>query len=56
MIRTGTAQRFGEHDVAIAQNAAATEALRGRVGDIDKYNVKGTTNIYFDTGKWAVVA
>ena len=52
MIRTGTAQRFGEHDMAIAQNAAATEALRGRVGDIDKYNVKGTTNIYFDTGKW----
>jgi len=52
MIRSGTAQRFGEHDVAIARNAAATEALRGRVGDIDKYNVKGTTNIYFDTGKW----
>jgi OmpA-OmpF porin, OOP family len=52
MIRTGTAQRFGEHDVAIARNAAATEALRGRVGDIDKYNIKGTTNIYFDTGKW----
>ena len=54
MIRNGTAQRFGEHDVAIAQNAAATEALRGRVGDIDKYNIKGTTNIYFDTGKWAL--
>ncbi len=54
MIRSGTAQRFGEHDVAIARNAAATEALRGRVGDIDKYNIKGTTNIYFDTGKWAL--
>lgn len=54
MIRNGTAQRFGEHDVAIAQNAAATEALRGRFGDIDQYNVKGTTNIYFDTGKWAL--
>jgi outer membrane protein OmpA-like peptidoglycan-associated protein len=54
MIRNGTAQRFGEHDVAIARNAAATEALRGRVGDIDKYNIKGTTNIYFDTGKWAL--
>ena len=52
MIRNGTAQRFGQHDTAIAHNAAATEALRGRVGDIDKYNVKGTTNIYFDTGKW----
>jgi len=52
MIRTGTAQRFGEHDTQIAQNAAATEALRGRVGDIDQYNVKGTTNVYFDTDKW----
>ena len=54
MIRNGTAQRFGENDTAIAQNAAATEALRGRMGDIDKYNIKGTTNIYFDTGKWAL--
>jgi outer membrane protein OmpA-like peptidoglycan-associated protein len=52
MVRNGTAQRFGEHDVAIADNAAATEALRGRVGDIDQYNVKGTTNVYFDTDKW----
>ena len=54
MIRNVTAQRFGEHDTAIALNAAATEALRGRFGDIDQYNVKGTTNIYFDTGKWAL--
>ena len=54
MIRNGTAQRFGEHDTAIAHNAAATEALRGRVGDIDQYNIKGTTNIYFNTGKWAL--
>jgi outer membrane protein OmpA-like peptidoglycan-associated protein len=54
MIRSGTAQRFGEHETAIADNAAATEALRGRVGDIDQYNVKGTTNVYFDTGKWAL--
>jgi outer membrane protein OmpA-like peptidoglycan-associated protein len=54
MIRNGTAQRFGEHDVAIARNAAATEALRGRMGDIDKYDIKGTTNVYFDTGKWAL--
>src|SRR5687768_5488260 len=36
MIRTGTEQRFGEHDVAIADNAAATDALRSRVGDIDE--------------------
>ncbi|HWK42551.1 MAG TPA: OmpA family protein [Croceibacterium sp.] len=52
MIRNGTAQRFGEHEVAIEENAAATEALRGRMGDIDKYNIKGTTNVFFDTGKW----
>ena len=54
MIRNGTEQRFGEHDVAIAENAAATEALRGRVGDIDQYNIKGTTNVYFDTGRWVL--
>lgn len=51
MIRTGTQQRFGEQGAAIAQNAAATEALRGRMGDIDQYNVKSTTNVNFDTGK-----
>lgn len=45
MIRTGTEQGF-------AEQTAATEALRGRMADIDKYNVKGTTNVYFDTGKW----
>ncbi len=44
MIRTGTAQQFEEQ-------TAATEALRGRMGDIDKYNVKNTTNVFFDTGK-----
>ncbi len=44
MIRNGTAQQFDEQ-------TAATEALRGRMGDIDKYNVKNTTNVYFDTGR-----
>ena len=59
MIRNATDQRFGENEAAIsenqtaiAENVAATEALRGRMGDIDKYNIKGTTNVYFDTGKW----
>jgi outer membrane protein OmpA-like peptidoglycan-associated protein len=56
MIRNGTEQRFGEQGAAIAQNAAATEALRGRVGDIDQYNVKSTTNVNFDTGKAALSA
>jgi OOP family OmpA-OmpF porin len=51
MIRTGTDQRFGEHDTRITQNAAATDALRSRVADIDQYNVHGTTNVYFDTGR-----
>lgn len=44
MIRTGTEQGF-------ADQTAATAALRGRVGDIDQYNVKGTTNVNFDVGK-----
>ncbi len=44
MIRNGTSQRFEEQ-------AAATESLRGRIGDIDKYNIKGTTNVHFETGK-----
>ncbi|TZG25208.1 OmpA family protein [Sphingomonas montanisoli] len=44
MIRNATERRFVEQ-------AAATEALRGRVGDIDKYNIKHTTNVHFDTGK-----
>ncbi|WP_184065537.1 OmpA family protein [Sphingosinicella soli] len=44
MIRNATEQRFEEQ-------SAATEALRGRVGDIDQYNIKGTTNVNFDTGK-----
>lgn len=44
MIHSGTAQGF-------AEQSAATEALRSRVADIDQYNVKGTTNVHFDTGK-----
>lgn len=52
MIRAGTDQRFGENEEAIEQNAAATEALRGRMGSIDQYNLKGTANAYFDTGRW----
>ena len=47
MIRNGTEQQF-------AEQTAATEALRGRMADIDKYNIKSTTNVYFDTGKWAL--
>ena len=49
MIRNGTAQAF-------AEQSAATEALRGRMGDIDKYNIKSTTNVYFDTGRWTLSA
>ncbi len=56
MIRNGTAQRFAEHDAAIAKNSAANEALRSRMGDLDKYDVKGTTNVYFDSGKWMLSA
>lgn len=49
MIRNGTAQQFDEQ-------TAATEALRGRMGDIDKYNIKSTANVYFDTGKYVLSA
>ena len=44
MIRNGTDQRFEEQ-------TAATEALRGRVADLDQYNVKSTTNVNFATGR-----
>ena len=44
MIHNGTNQRFDEQ-------TAATEALRGRMGEIAQYNVKSTTNVNFDTGK-----
>lgn len=47
MIRNGTAQGF-------AEQTAATDALRSRVGDIDNYNVRSTTAVYFDTGKWQI--
>ncbi len=47
MIRTGTAQQFEEQ-------TAATQALRSRMADIDKYNVKDTKNVYFATGKAAL--
>jgi outer membrane protein OmpA-like peptidoglycan-associated protein len=61
MIRGATDQRFGENEAAIVENAEgiernalATEALRSRMGDIDQYNVKSTTNVYFDSGKTAL--
>lgn len=52
MIRNGTSQRFAAHRTDIDTNSAAAEALRGRMGDIDKYNIKGTTNVFFDTNEW----
>ncbi|MBD2840719.1 OmpA family protein [Erythrobacter rubeus] len=59
IVRGGTSQQFaeqgaaiGDNKVAIGENKAATEALRGRFGAIDQYNIKGTTNVYFDTGKF----
>ena len=49
MIHNGTAQKFDEQ-------TAATEALRGRMADIDKYNIKSTTNVYFASGKAVLTA
>lgn len=70
MIASGTAQKFAQqgadigenrlaterNEAATKANAAAAEALRGRFGDIDQYNVKGTTNVYFATGKYSLSA
>ncbi|MES2272204.1 MAG: OmpA family protein [Pseudomonadota bacterium] len=47
MIHTGTDQRF-------AEQTAATQALRDRMADIDKYNIKGTMTVTFETGKAAL--
>ncbi len=65
MIRRGTDQRFAQQGAAIdensdgiganaegiAENAALAEALRGRVANIDQYNIKSTTNVYFASGR-----
>lgn len=50
MIAKGTDGRFARNEAQIEANAQAAEQLRGRFGDIDQYNVKSTTNVYFDTG------
>jgi len=49
MISAGTSQGFGEQ-------TAATDALRGRMGDIDQYNIKATTSVNFATGKAQLTA
>jgi outer membrane protein OmpA-like peptidoglycan-associated protein len=51
MVRSGTNQRFAQNEMRIEENTVATEELRGRFGDIDQYNIKSTTNVYFDTGR-----
>ena len=51
IVRNGTSQRFTENETLIEENAQAAEALRGRFGAIDQFNVKATTNVYFDTGR-----
>ncbi|WP_345719836.1 OmpA family protein [Qipengyuania sphaerica] len=54
MIRGATEQRFVAHRRDIDANTAAAEALKGRLANIDQYNVKGFTNVYFDSGKWNI--
>ncbi|EDL48414.1 OmpA family protein [Erythrobacter sp. SD-21] len=54
MIRGATQQQFAEHRADIDANAAAAEALKGRMANIDQYNVRGVTNVYFDSGKWNI--
>src|SRR5262249_55236823 len=50
VIPSGTDPRFREHQNHNPPDHAAATSLRGRVGDIDQYNVKSTTNVNFDTG------
>ena len=47
MIARGTEQGF-------AEQTAATDALRGRVANIDEYNLVDTTNVYFDVNEFAL--
>ncbi|MEP0392666.1 MAG: OmpA family protein [Erythrobacter sp.] len=63
MIAQGTNGRFVRNEALIGQNAegveanaAAAEQLRGRFGDIDQYNVKSTTNVYFGSGRSSLSA
>lgn len=56
MIRGATQQQFAEHRADIDANTAAAEALKGRLANIDQYNVRGVTNVYFDSGKWNISA
>lgn len=51
MIRSGTDQRFAEQTAATEEVRTRVADLRGRVANIDQYNVKATTNVNFDTGK-----
>ncbi len=54
MIRGATKQQFAEQRADIDANTKAAEALKGRMANIDEYNVRGVTNVYFDTGKWNI--
>jgi outer membrane protein OmpA-like peptidoglycan-associated protein len=63
MIAQGTNRRFSRNEMMIGENAAGVEAnaiaaeqLRGRFGDIDQYNIKSTTNVFFDTGRSSLSA
>jgi len=56
LVNRGTSRQFAQQGAAIEANTQATEALRSRFGDIDQYNIKSTTNVYFDTGKFNLSA
>jgi len=58
LVAQGTNGRFVRNEALIGQNAdgvqanaLAAEQLRGRFGDIDQYNVKSTTSVYFASGR-----
>ena len=50
------AEGISENAEGISENAAAAEALRGRFGAIDQYNIRSTTNVYFASGRTTLSA
>ncbi len=56
LVNRGTSRQFAQQGAAIEANTQATEALRSRFGAIDQYNIRSTTNVYFDTGKSSLSA
>lgn len=51
MIHAGTEHQFAQQSAATQALRDDTQRLRARFGGLDQYDVMGTSNVYFDTGK-----